>query len=160
MVAVARLALLLLGCVGLLQPAGARSIGYCPKGWSYLRRSCFRYFRQPQSWDEAERQCQASHAGAHLVWVEGPWEAATLQKVISYYQRAQSVWLGLHYRQESQSWQWVSGDKYSAATSGLARNGAHEGNCGMLTHSSGFTLWSSANCAQQHHYICKFTPSA
>lgn len=37
---------------------------------------------------------------------------------------------------QSQSWQWVSGDKYSA-TSGLARNGAHEGNCGMLTHSSG-----------------------
>ncbi|OPJ77144.1 regenerating islet-derived protein 4 [Patagioenas fasciata] len=159
MVAAARLALLLLGCVGLLQTTGARSIGYCPKGWSYLRLSCFRYFRQPQSWDEAERQCQASHAGAHLFWVEGPWEAATLQKVISYYQRGHSVWLGLHYSQESQSWQWVSGDEYSA-TSGLARNGAQEGNCGMLTHSSGFILWSSANCTHQHHYICKFTPSA
>lgn len=23
---------------------------------------------------------------------------------------------------------------------------------------TGFTLWSSTDCAQQHHYICKFTP--
>uniref|UniRef100_A0A8C0FBD1 Uncharacterized protein n=1 Tax=Bubo bubo TaxID=30461 RepID=A0A8C0FBD1_BUBBB len=57
MVAVARLALLLLGCMGLLRPAD-----YCPKGWSYYKLSCFRYFRQLRSWDEAERQCQASHA--------------------------------------------------------------------------------------------------
>ncbi|NWX07205.1 REG4 protein, partial [Caloenas nicobarica] len=137
--------------------AGARAIGYCPEGWSYLKLSCFRYFRQLLSWDEAERQCQASHADARLVWVDGPWEAATLRKVISYYQRTQPVWLGLHYKPESQSWRWVSGDRYSA-TSGLAGNSAREGNCGMLTHSSGFTLWSSANCTQQHHYICKFTP--
>uniref|UniRef100_A0A663LNJ5 Uncharacterized protein n=1 Tax=Athene cunicularia TaxID=194338 RepID=A0A663LNJ5_ATHCN len=49
MVAAARLALLLLGCVGLLQ-----YIDYCPKGWSYYKLSCFRYFRQLRSWDEAE----------------------------------------------------------------------------------------------------------
>ncbi|XP_074687767.1 regenerating islet-derived protein 4 [Strix aluco] len=157
MVAVARLALLLLGCVGLLRPAGARYIDYCPKGWSYYKLSCFRYFRQLRSWDEAERQCQASHASAHLVWVEEPGEAATLREVISYYQRIQPVWIGLRYGHESQAWQWASGDKYSS-TSGLAGNGAHGGDCGMLTHLSSFTVWSSTDCTQQHHYICKFTP--
>ncbi|KAM9620338.1 regenerating islet-derived protein 4 [Morphnus guianensis] len=157
MVAPARLVLLLLGCVGLLRPAGSRYVSYCPKGWSYYKLSCFGYFRQPQSWDEAERQCQSKHPGAHLAWVEEPREAATLRRLISYYQRVKPVWLGLRYRQESQAWQWASGDKYSI-TSGLAGNSAHGGTCGMLTHHSGFTLWSSANCTQQHHYICKFNP--
>uniref|UniRef100_A0A8C3JGZ5 C-type lectin domain-containing protein n=1 Tax=Calidris pygmaea TaxID=425635 RepID=A0A8C3JGZ5_9CHAR len=158
MVSAAGLALLLLGCAGLLWPAGARYIDYCPKGWSYYKFSCFRYFSEPETWDGAERQCQASHANAHLAWVEEPREAATLQKVISYYQRAQPVWVGLHYRRESQTWQWASGDKYSTK-SGLAGNGALGGTCGVLTHLSGFTVWSSADCAQQHHYICKFIPS-
>ncbi|NXS56943.1 REG4 protein, partial [Brachypteracias leptosomus] len=136
---------------------GARYIDYCPRGWYYYKLSCFRYYSQLQSWYKAERQCQASHAGAHLAWVEEPQEAATLQKVIFYYQRVQPVWLGLHYRHESQAWQWTSGDKYSNSSSGLAGNGAHGGTCGVLTHLSGFTVWSSANCTQQHHYICKFT---
>uniref|UniRef100_A0A8C4XSF1 C-type lectin domain-containing protein n=1 Tax=Falco tinnunculus TaxID=100819 RepID=A0A8C4XSF1_FALTI len=95
MVAVARFTLVLLGCVGLLWPAGARYIDYCPKGWYYYKLNCFKYFSQLRSWDEAERQCQASHASAHLAWVEEPKEAATLQRVISYYQRVQPVWLGL-----------------------------------------------------------------
>ncbi|NWH59978.1 REG4 protein, partial [Geococcyx californianus] len=138
--------------------AGARYINYCPKSWSYYKLSCFRYFRQPRSWDEAEKHCQASHPGAHLAWVEEPQEATTLQRAISYYQRTQPVWLGLRYQLESRAWQWVRGDKYSI-TSGLAGNGAHGGTCGMLTHlSAGFTLWSSADCTQKHHYICKFTP--
>ncbi|NWS57816.1 REG4 protein, partial [Chunga burmeisteri] len=136
---------------------GARYIDYCPKGWSYYKLNCFKYFRQLRSWDEAERQCQASHASAHLAWVEDPREAATLRKVISYYQRVQPVWLGLHYGQESRAWQWTNGDKYSVA-SGVAGNGAHGGTCGMLTPFSDFTVWSSSNCTQQHHYICKFTP--
>ncbi|XP_053928393.1 hydroxymethylglutaryl-CoA synthase, mitochondrial isoform X4 [Cuculus canorus] len=100
MVAAARLTLLLLGSVGFLWPAGAWYIDYCPKGWSYYKLSCFRYFRQLQSWDEAERQCQGSHPGAQLAWVEEPQEADTLRRAISYYQRAQPVWLGLHYSNE------------------------------------------------------------
>nr|XP_009488491.1 PREDICTED: regenerating islet-derived protein 4 [Pelecanus crispus] len=106
-----------------LRIAGARYINYCPEGWSYYKLSCFRYFRQLLSWDEAE-----------------------------------PVWVGLRYGRESQTWQWASGHKYNVA-SGLARNGAYGGTCGVLTHLSDVTLWSSADCAQQHHYICKFTPS-
>ncbi|NXC13531.1 REG4 protein, partial [Corythaeola cristata] len=136
---------------------GARYISYCPEGWYYYKLNCFKYFSQLQSWDEAEEQCQASHASGHLAWVEEPQEATTLRKVISYYQRVQPIWLGLHYEQESQAWQWVNGDEYSV-TSGLLGNGAQGGTCGALTYLSGFTLWSSTNCTQQHHFICKFTP--
>uniref|UniRef100_A0A8B9GFG5 C-type lectin domain-containing protein n=1 Tax=Amazona collaria TaxID=241587 RepID=A0A8B9GFG5_9PSIT len=100
MVAATRHSLLLLGCVGLLQLAGARYIAYCPKGWYYYKLSCFKYFSELRSWDEAERQCQASYADAHLAWVEEPKEAATLQRVISYYQHVQPVWLGLRYEQQ------------------------------------------------------------
>ncbi|XP_064310750.1 regenerating islet-derived protein 4 [Phalacrocorax carbo] len=157
MVAAVRLTLLLLGCAGLLQLAGARYINYCPMGWYYYKLSCLKYFRQLLSWDEAERQCQASHPSAHLAWVEEPREAATLRKIISYYQQVQSVWLGLHYGHESRAWQWVSGGKYNV-TSGLAGNSAHGGTCGMLNHLSSFTLWSSDDCTQKYHYICKFTP--
>ncbi|NXC72928.1 REG4 protein, partial [Anhinga anhinga] len=126
---------------------GARYINYCPVGWYYYKLSCFKYFRQFLSWDEAERQCQASYPSAHLAWVEEPQEAATLRKVISYYQQVQS----------SQAWQWASGGKYNI-TSGLAGNSDHSGTCGMLTHLSGFTLWSSDDCTQRHHYICKLIP--
>ncbi|NWW84609.1 REG4 protein, partial [Rhynochetos jubatus] len=139
---------------------GARYIDYCPKGWSYYKLSCCKYFRQLRSWDEAERQCQASHADAHLAWVEEPQEAATLKKVISYYQRGvggQQDHASDPFSLRSQTWQWVNGDEYSTS-SGLAGNSAHGGACGMLTHLSGFTLWSSAECTRQHHYICKFTP--
>ncbi|NXV76662.1 REG4 protein, partial [Atlantisia rogersi] len=137
--------------------AGARYIDYCPKGWSYYKLSCIKYFHQLQTWDGAERQCQASHTDAHLAWIEEPKEADTLRKVISYYQRVQSVWLGLRYGHKMRAWQWASGIPYSIS-SGLDGNGARGGSCGVLTHLSGFTVWSSADCNQQHHFICKFTP--
>ncbi|NWS75815.1 REG4 protein, partial [Crotophaga sulcirostris] len=136
---------------------GARYINYCPQSWSYYKLSCFRYFRQLRSWDEAEKHCQASHPGAHLAWVEEPQEAATLRMAIAYYQRVQPVWLGLRYQRESRAWQWARGHQYSR-TSGLLRSGARGGTCALLTPLSGFTLWSSADCAQRLHYICKFTP--
>ncbi|XP_071421364.1 regenerating islet-derived protein 4 [Pithys albifrons albifrons] len=157
MVAAARLALLLLGCVGLLQPADGRYINYCPDGWSYYKLNCFKYFHDDRTWDEAERQCQSIQDGAHLAWVEDHHEAVTLREAISYHQRVQPVWLGLYYSEESQAWQWAGGDKYSV-TSGLSGNGARGGQCGVLTYQSSFSLWSSANCGQKHHYICKFTP--
>ncbi|NXY92028.1 REG4 protein, partial [Alcedo cyanopectus] len=109
-------------------------------------------------WFSPQSQCQASHAGGHLAWVDEPQEATTLQKVISYYQRVQPVWLGLRYGHEIQAWQWASGNKYSISSSGLVGNGGHGGSCGVLTHLSGFTLWTSAHCSQKHHYICKFIP--
>ncbi|NXT57681.1 REG4 protein, partial [Pluvianellus socialis] len=138
---------------------GARYIDYCPEGWYYYKLNCFRYFMQLRTWEEAEAQCQASHASAHLAWVEEPQEASTLQKVISYYQRVQPVrcFPTPHLPAQSQAWQWASGDKYSV-TNGLAGNGARGGTCGVLTNDSGFTTWSSADCTQKHHYICKFTP--
>ncbi|NXA06778.1 REG4 protein, partial [Sapayoa aenigma] len=137
--------------------ADGRYISYCPNGWSYYKLNCFKYFRDARTWDEAERQCQAIQDGAHLAWVEEHQEAVTLQKTISYYQRVRSVWLGLRYNEGSQAWQWASGDKYSVA-SGLSGNGAQGGNCSLLTHQSSFSRWSSADCTQKHHYICKFTP--
>lgn len=33
---------------------GTRYINYCPRGWSYYKLNCFKYFRQLRSWDEAE----------------------------------------------------------------------------------------------------------
>ncbi|NWV10861.1 REG4 protein, partial [Ptilonorhynchus violaceus] len=134
-----------------------RYINYCPDGWYYYKLSCFKYFRDPQTWDEAERQCQAVQDGAHLAWVEEHQEAATLRKAISYYQRVRSVWIGLQHGKENEAWQWTSGKDYSVA-SGLPGNGARGGSCAMLTYHSGFTVWSSADCTQKHHYVCKFYP--
>uniref|UniRef100_A0A8C6YTS5 C-type lectin domain-containing protein n=1 Tax=Nothoprocta perdicaria TaxID=30464 RepID=A0A8C6YTS5_NOTPE len=95
MVAAGRMALLLLGCAGLLRGSDTRPLLYCPPGWSYYKLSCFKHFAQMRSWDEAEAQCQASQPGAHLAWVQEPREAATMRKVLSSYQRTQPVWIGL-----------------------------------------------------------------
>ncbi|XP_068547327.1 regenerating islet-derived protein 4 [Anas acuta] len=162
MVAAARCALLLLGCTAILQvtgfpSAGARFLVDCPVGWSYYKTSCFRYFRQLRTWDEAEAQCQNSYSGAHLVWVEEPKEAATLRRVISYYQRSQPVWFGLQL-QQGKSWQWTNGGRYNESIN-LPGNGARGGDCALLTPTSGFSVWSSADCQRRHHFICKFTPS-
>ncbi|NXF22181.1 REG4 protein, partial [Rhodinocichla rosea] len=134
-----------------------RYIGYCPEGWSYYKLSCFKYFPEPRSWDEAESRCQEVKKGAHLAWVEDAHEAATLRRTISYYQRVQPVWIGLQKSKESQAWQWTSGKDYSA-TREMPGNGARGGSCAALTHHSGFSVWSSADCSRQHHYICKFYP--
>ncbi|XP_067156541.1 regenerating islet-derived protein 4 [Apteryx mantelli] len=161
MAAAARLALLLLlllGCVDLLQGSRVRYLLHCPPGWSYYKLSCFKYFRQLRSWDEAEAQCQASHPGAHLAWVEEPREAATLGKAISYHQRTQPVWIGLRSPRQGQAWSWANGADYSKA-SGLPGSGAHGGACAVLPHLGGFTRWSGADCAQRHHFLCKFAPA-
>ncbi|XP_041885753.1 regenerating islet-derived protein 4 [Corvus kubaryi] len=157
MAAAARLALLLLGCVGLLHGVDGRYINYCPDGWSYYGLSCFKYFSEPRTWDEAERQCQGVKKGAHLAWVEDAYEGLILARAISYYQRAQPVWIGLQKSKESQAWQWTSGNNYSVAT-GMPGNGARGGRCAVLTHQSGFSTWSSADCSRKHHYVCKFYP--
>lgn len=31
-----------------------RYISYCPDGWSYYKLSCFKYFIEPRTWEEAE----------------------------------------------------------------------------------------------------------
>ncbi|NWV16319.1 REG4 protein, partial [Origma solitaria] len=160
-----------------------RYINYCPDGWYYYKLSCFKYFLDPLTWDEAERQCQTVQEGAHLAWVEEAQEAATLGRAVSYYQRVQPVWIGLQHSKEvswgrqgrwglgdsramplnhplpaqRQAWQWTSGNDYSVSN-GMPGNGARGGSCAMLTHHSGFSLWSSAYCSQKHPYICKFYP--
>ncbi|XP_068808085.1 regenerating islet-derived protein 4 [Struthio camelus] len=156
--AAAGLAFLLLGCVGPSQGSGTRYLLHCPPGWSYYKLSCFRYFRQLRSWDEAEAQCQASQADAHLAWVQEPREAATLSKAVSYYQRRQPVWIGLRRAQQSRAWQWATGVEHTQAD-GLAGSDAGGGACAALSHVAGFTRWSSADCARQHPFLCKFTPS-
>uniref|UniRef100_A0A8B9V9Z4 Regenerating family member 4 n=1 Tax=Anas zonorhyncha TaxID=75864 RepID=A0A8B9V9Z4_9AVES len=145
MLAAARCALLLLGCTAILQVTGARFLVDCPVGWSYYKTSCFRYFRQLRTWDEAEAQCQNSYSGAHLVWVEEPKEAATLRRVISYYQRSQPVWFGLQLQQVRGRWQWTNGGRYNESIN--------------LPGNARFSVWSSADCQRRHHFICKFTPS-
>ncbi|XP_056354195.1 regenerating islet-derived protein 4 [Oenanthe melanoleuca] len=157
MAAAARLALLLLGCVGLLRPVDGRYISYCPPGWSYYKLSCFNYFPEPMTWEDAESRCEEIQKGAHLAWVESAQEAATLQKVISHYQRVQPVWIGLQKNKESQVWQWTNREEYSPDRH-VSGNGARGGSCAALTHESGFSVWSSADCSQRHHYICKFYP--
>ncbi|NXS77250.1 REG4 protein, partial [Erpornis zantholeuca] len=134
-----------------------RFINYCPDGWSYYGLSCFKYFAEPQTWDEAERQCHDVKKGAHLAWVEDALEGITLRRAISYYQRVQPVWIGLQKKKETQAWQWTNGNYYNAMT-GIPGNGALEGNCGMLPHESSFSTWASADCSQKYHYICKFYP--
>ncbi|NXI77609.1 REG4 protein, partial [Rhipidura dahli] len=134
-----------------------RYINYCPDGWYYYRLSCFKYFPDPRTWDDAERQCQDIQKGAHLAWVEDHFEGLTLARAVSYYQRVQPVWIGLQRSKESQAWQWTSGSNYSIAT-GMPGNGARGGGCATLTHESGFSTWSSADCSQKLHYICKFYP--
>ncbi|NXL21503.1 REG4 protein, partial [Setophaga kirtlandii] len=132
-----------------------RYIGYCPAGWSYFSLNCFKYFSEPLSWDEAESRCHDAKKGAHLAWVENAHEAATLARTISYYQHVQPVWIGLQKSKESQAWQWTNGKDYSA-TREVPGNGARGGSCAALTYHSRFTVWSSADCSQKHHYICKF----
>ncbi|NWZ40790.1 REG4 protein, partial [Brachypodius atriceps] len=159
-----------------------RYISYCPDGWYYYKLSCFKYFTDSRTWDEAESQCQEVKEGAHLAWVEDSREAATLRRAISYYQRVQPVWIGLQKTKEvrcgrqgwwglgdsramllnpplpaqSQVWQWTTGKGYSASE--IPGNGAQGGSCAMLTHHSVFSVWSSAECSRKHHYICKFYP--
>uniref|UniRef100_A0A8C3M6U1 Uncharacterized protein n=1 Tax=Geospiza parvula TaxID=87175 RepID=A0A8C3M6U1_GEOPR len=147
MAAAARLALLLLGCVGLLRPLG-EYIGYCPAGWSYYKLSCFKYFSEPRSWDEAESRCQDVKKGAHLAWVEDDLEAATLRRTIFYYQHVQPVWIGLQKSKESQAWQWTSGKDYSG-TSEVPGSGARGASCAALTH-------DSSECPTR---VCSYQPS-
>ncbi|NXS04066.1 REG4 protein, partial [Oxylabes madagascariensis] len=104
-----------------------------------------------------QSQCQDVKKGAHLAWVEDAREAATLRRAISYYQRVQPVWIGLQKGKERQAWQWTSGKDYSD-TGEMPGNGARGGSCAALTHHSGFSVWASADCSREHHYICKFYP--
>uniref|UniRef100_A0A8C0TYV9 C-type lectin domain-containing protein n=1 Tax=Cyanistes caeruleus TaxID=156563 RepID=A0A8C0TYV9_CYACU len=124
MAAAARLALLLLGCAGLLRP-------YCPEGWSYYKLSCFKYFPEPRTWDEAESRCQDVKGGAHLAWVEDSHEAATLQRAISYYQRVQPVWIGLQksekVRRGRQGWRGAGGQRGRAPDPPLSPHRARGG---------------------------------
>ncbi|NXI69164.1 REG4 protein, partial [Anseranas semipalmata] len=136
-------------------PAGSRYLLDCPVGWSYYKLSCFRYFRQLLSWQDAEvspmgrtagcppaqgvpgagapalprvspqTHCQSSHSGAHLAW--------------------------------SQGWQWTNGDEYDDSSK-LPGNGAQGGDCALLTQTSSFSTWSSSDCTRLHHFVCKFTP--
>uniref|UniRef100_A0A8C3LQ51 C-type lectin domain-containing protein n=1 Tax=Chrysolophus pictus TaxID=9089 RepID=A0A8C3LQ51_CHRPC len=104
-----------------------------------------------------QEHCQNSYSGGHLAWVEEPKEAATLSQVVMYYQRTQPVWLGLHYLRQSRDWRWTHGEKYNDLPT-LPGNGARGGSCALLTWSSSFTVWSSADCDRRHHFICKFMP--
>ncbi|NWI09149.1 REG4 protein, partial [Crypturellus soui] len=136
----------------------ARALLHCPPGWSYYKLSCFKHFTELRSWDEAEAQCQASHPGAHLAWVQELREATTMRKVLSYYQRTQPVWIGLRLGHQGQGWRWVNGVEYSGA-SGIPRRGAGSGTCAALPNVGGECVpQRPAATSYRPHSRCLLSP--
>ncbi|XP_074046443.1 regenerating islet-derived protein 4 [Macrotis lagotis] len=150
--------LLLLSCASVTSILGDIILRpSCSTGWFYFRSHCYGYFRKPQTWSDAELECQAFGNGAHLASVLDQKEARIIAKHIKGYQRNQPVWIGLNDPQKNNQWKWIDGGifLYRAWTD---KSYQRNKSCAEMAFENNFLTWNRSECTKRQHFICKYRP--
>ncbi|XP_059577248.1 C-type lectin domain family 4 member F-like [Alligator mississippiensis] len=124
------------------------------QGWRHHGGNLYYFSKEKSSWEEAEQFCvsQNSHLSSVLSREEQEYLATEL--------RGAYHWIGLSDREAEGSWRWVDGSKYTEGFWSESQPDNWDQGVGGTedcVHLSKprYETWNDANCALQHHWICK-----
>ncbi|XP_015208369.2 phosphatidylinositol phosphatase PTPRQ isoform X2 [Lepisosteus oculatus] len=71
----------------------------CPLGWVQFDRSCYKTWKNARKWSDAQKSCELSMAGAHLVDIETEEEFHFISSYLSTLNYMVMLWTGLNDKQ-------------------------------------------------------------
>ncbi|XP_078342394.1 perlucin-like protein [Oculina patagonica] len=135
--------------------------GACPGGWLQFQAYCYRVYSNGQNGHAAKQYCRSLGHGVELVKINSVEENEfVLQLVRKKAPWATSVWIGLLWNTNTQSWAW-SDDSKPFFTNWWQNepNGNANEPCGeMRTKIANYNLnggWNDLRCHHKKGFVCK-----
>ncbi|XP_033101973.1 echinoidin-like [Anneissia japonica] len=152
----------------------------CPPLWTSGGASCYRYFRAPATFDQAQNLCMdygnCNGDMAQVVEIESRREEQFLNKYLNMFvpePPTLPVWLNLRLQQNSQGqtmWMWGSGTELGAPGASVTlitgysnfgtSNLPSSGPCVRTRPSALGFLWTQSSCTAAFGYVCEMPSGA
>ncbi|XP_036606032.1 regenerating islet-derived protein 3-beta-like [Trichosurus vulpecula] len=127
----------------------------CPEGSKIYGSYCYGLFHIPETWYDAERNCQHLPLG-HLASLTNEAEASFVASMIAENGGSrEAIWVGLHNPLKNR-WRWSSNALFTYQAWDINAPSINSDLCVSLTKGSGFLRWNDAECENKFSYICKF----
>ncbi|XP_072923105.1 C-type lectin mannose-binding isoform-like isoform X2 [Hemitrygon akajei] len=139
------------------------SRGPCDEKWFYFPplNSCYRFFSDKKTWEEAEDFCnQDTHCG-QLASVTSSEHNTFISKVISTVANTHPLtWIGLNDICKEGIYTWIDGTPYTYSRWGKDQPDDYKENedCVHVHYSyqNGVSNWNDLPCEEQHSFVCAY----
>nr|AAP41218.2 echicetin A-chain [Echis carinatus]1OZ7_A Chain A, echicetin A-chain [Echis carinatus] len=126
----------------------------CPPGWSSNGVYCYMLFKEPKTWDEAEKFCNKQGKDGHLLSIESKKEEILVDIVVSEnIGKMYKIWTGLSERSKEQhcSSRWSDGSFFRSYEIAIRYS-----ECFVLEKQSVFRTWVATPCENTFPFMCKY----
>uniref|UniRef100_R4FJR2 LP-Fur-1 n=1 Tax=Furina ornata TaxID=529697 RepID=R4FJR2_9SAUR len=140
--------------------SGIEANRYCPFDWLSYNVSCYKFFFQRMTWDEAQRFCVEQQENSQLASIHDMGESVKLSNYMSQRWNFFDVWMGLRLSKRKGIWEWSDGSNltYTSWEDGEPNNFFNREFCAVLSIGSRYLQWNDKNCMHKHPFVCKFQP--
>ncbi|XP_034260875.1 C-type lectin lectoxin-Phi1 [Pantherophis guttatus] len=133
---------------------------HCPFGWLSHNVSCYKFFKNWMTWDQAQRFCMEQQENGHLASIKDVEVSFTLSNHISERLKFLDVWIGLRLSKRKGIWEWSDGSNitHTSWEQGEPNNFFNKEFCVALTAGSRYLQWNDKDCTHRHPFVCTFQP--
>ncbi|XP_068855760.1 phosphatidylinositol phosphatase PTPRQ isoform X3 [Aphelocoma coerulescens] len=134
--------------------------GTCSQGWVAFQSSCYRIGKESKPWKVAQRICEASSQGAHLLDIGSEEERGFVLSYLQKINRIIMLWTGLNDLKEEGQLLWTDGSPYllKAGISSLSMIPENQTDCYALQRdpTGPDYFFTGFFCYVQLPYICEY----
>ncbi|MBN3300994.1 LECA protein, partial [Amia calva] len=130
----------------------------CPRRWTRIGSSCFRFFGASKSFIQAELTCRAQRRSAHLASVHSRYENRQIFRLIKRNNCANPrTWLGGFRFPQSNTFLWIDGSnwRYENWTPGNPSNYRGQEHCTEMNWWL-TAKWNDHGCNELKPFVCRF----
>ncbi|XP_062839487.1 regenerating islet-derived protein 4 [Anolis carolinensis] len=142
-------------------PQGSQGIK-CENGWFPYERSCYGYFQDKVTWNEAELECLSQGAESHLASILNEKEMNAVSNSLQHLFKIETpIWIGLYDKGGThRRWRWIdlSAVNYAPWGKNEPNNKNGKEDCAAMRPTN-LTQWNDENCNMRYNYLCKITKS-
>ncbi|XP_059842828.1 alpha-N-acetylgalactosamine-specific lectin-like [Hypanus sabinus] len=135
--------------------------GRCDENWFYFvdLKSCFRYYSNPMTWNEAEDFCNRYTHYGNLATVTSDRHNKFISKVITYVDKKNpTTWIGLNDIWEEGNFTWSDGTSYTYRNWAKSEPSDRQSseNCVQIHFFSGSEKWNDSKCDWKLGFVCSY----
>nr|XP_028603641.1 C-type lectin Cal-like [Podarcis muralis] len=132
----------------------------CPEDWFSFSRFCYKYHKNPESWNRAEAKCQAYGPEVHLATIASREEMAVVTKELAKrVQPKHQVWIGMHRMKSGKfpRWRWTDFSTANYMPWAVGEPHAQEKEHCVALHAENLALWTDNMCEEKFPFLCRFS---